>query len=415
MTKVDRYSIYGLKRKPTYEEVIGIIDKSNEQITGKLPDRSATMFKSSPEGSFFDGVDAMEQLNEEQARLLLRQMSDILLRQNAITAGNTFHTARFQQLPTTSPVIAQPSQSMDVDEEAPNQPTQQPPSTRMQQASQMNAELEQRRSQAMKRREETAMNHRGEVFKQAKPTLAQQILNIQPPRTFPENIPIFSSGDEALQPTKVKTKNLNATVSRSTRASGEASASSSQAPMDAGGAPKGDMSSNPKRSSPEERIEPRGKAGRPKMFKYGTDRPDRTKRDGDAPEDTTNRKKSKRTNKNKEMIQKRLEAKMAKETVNIESEDADDEVEDKRKGSRVRQTIQKPTIPSKANIQTIYEALTNAKNKNIITAEEYKEFNDVFTEFKKVKGKEKSKQTAKAKTIYKKLYPQLKKKYDDMK
>ena len=55
MTKVDRYSIYGLKRKPTYEEVIGIIDKSNEQITGKLPDRSATMFKSSPEGSFLMG------------------------------------------------------------------------------------------------------------------------------------------------------------------------------------------------------------------------------------------------------------------------------------------------------------------------------------------------------------------------
>ena len=30
MTKVDGYSIYGLKRKPTYEEVIGIIDKNNE-------------------------------------------------------------------------------------------------------------------------------------------------------------------------------------------------------------------------------------------------------------------------------------------------------------------------------------------------------------------------------------------------
>ena len=52
MAKVDRYSIYGLKRKPTYEEIIGIIDESNEKITGKLPDRSATMFKSSPEGSF---------------------------------------------------------------------------------------------------------------------------------------------------------------------------------------------------------------------------------------------------------------------------------------------------------------------------------------------------------------------------
>ena len=93
---------------------------------------------------------------------------------------------------------------------------------------------------------------------------------------------------------------------------------------------------------------------------------------------------------------------MAKETVNIEADDADDEVEDTRKGSRVRRTIEKPKIPSKANIQIIYEELTNAKNKKTITAEEYKEFNDVFTEFKKVKGKEKSKQTAKAKDICKK-------------
>ena len=127
------------------------------------------------------------------------------------------------------------------------------------------------------------------------------------------------------------------------------------------------------------------------------------------------RKKSKRTNTNKEKRQKKLEAKMAKKTtVNVEADDADDE-EDTRKGSRVRQTIQKPTTPSRANIQTIYETLTNAKNKNTITAEEYKEFNDVFQEFKRVKGKKKSKHTAKAKSIYSKLYPILKKKYDDMK
>ena len=153
----------------------------------------------------------MEQLREEQGRLLLRQMSEVLLRQNARTAGRTFHTARFQQLPTTSPVISQPSQPMNVDEEATTTqptPTQAPPSTRLQQASQMNAELEQRRNTAMKRKEETAMNHRGEVFKQSKPTLAQQILNIQPPRVVPENIPIFSSGDEALQPVKVKQKSI---------------------------------------------------------------------------------------------------------------------------------------------------------------------------------------------------------------
>ena len=129
------------------------------------------------------------------------------------------------------------------------------------------------------------------------------------------------------------------------------------------------------------------------MFKHGTDRADGTKRDGEEPEDTTNRKKSKRTNPNKAKIQKRLDAKMAKETVNVEADDADDE--DTRKGSRVRKTIEKPTIPSKANIQTIYEALTNAKNKNVITAEEYKEFNDVFQEFRKAKGKEKSMQNQK--------------------
>ena len=79
----------GLRRRPTYEEIIGVIDESNKNITGKLPSRDATFFKSSPEGSFFDGSDAMEQLREEQGRLLLRQMSEVLLRQNARTAGKT--------------------------------------------------------------------------------------------------------------------------------------------------------------------------------------------------------------------------------------------------------------------------------------------------------------------------------------
>ena len=48
--------------------------------TGKLPNRDATFFKSSPEGSFFDGADAMEQLREEQGKLLLRQMNDMLFK-----------------------------------------------------------------------------------------------------------------------------------------------------------------------------------------------------------------------------------------------------------------------------------------------------------------------------------------------
>ena len=69
---VNKMSKYGLRRKPTYAEIIGMLD-DNEKITGKLPNRDATFFKSSPEGSFFDGSDAMEQLREEQGKLLLKQ------------------------------------------------------------------------------------------------------------------------------------------------------------------------------------------------------------------------------------------------------------------------------------------------------------------------------------------------------
>ena len=75
MAKVDKYSIHGLKRRPTYSEIIGMLD-DNEKITGKLPDRSATIFRNSPEGSYFDGSDAMEQLREEQGRLLLYKTNE---------------------------------------------------------------------------------------------------------------------------------------------------------------------------------------------------------------------------------------------------------------------------------------------------------------------------------------------------
>ena len=401
LENVNKFSKYGLRRRPTYEEITNLLDE-NKKLGLPLPNRDATFFRNSPEGSFFDGIHQMEDLKDEQQRLLLRQMNDLIMRQNIRTAGRTYHTERARLNAFRPPQIAEAN--MQVDEEGTPQPKAQTmpqpksmPSTRLQQASQLDMELQQRGNTAQKRRDEIAMNEAEQVKKFTKPTLQEQLLGLQPPRTVAENIPIFSSGDEALQPVKVKRKNLNATVP----------ASSSQAPEAM------NTTSQPKRSSPEERVEPRGKAGRPKMFKYGTDRTNADKREGDDIPEETNRKKSKRTNKNKEKIQKRLEARMAKETVNIEGEDADDEVEDTRKGSRVRRTIEKPKIPSKANIQIIYEELTNAKNKKTITAEEYKEFNDVFTEFKKVKGKEKSKQTAKAKDIYRKLYPKLKKNYDE--
>ena len=405
LENINKFSKYGLRRKPTYEEITNLLDE-NKKLGLPLPNRDATFFRNSPEGSFFDGIHQMEDLKDEQQRILLRQMNDILMRQNIRTAGRTLHTERARLNAFRPPRIVEAS--MEVDAEGDPQPKAQPmpqpasmPSTRLQQASQLNMELQQRGNTAQKRREEIAMNEEKQVRKFTKPTLQEQLFGLQPPRAIPENIPIASPSDDDMIPAIVPTKRLspNATIA----------ASSNQAPMD--------VSSKPKRGEPETRVEPRGKAGRPKMFKFGTDRADGTKRDGEEPEDTTNRKKSKRTNKNKEKIQKRLEARMAKDTVNIDGMDANDEPEDTRKGSRVRKTIEKPKAPSQArNIQLIYETLTDAKNKNTITAEEYNEFNEVFQEFRKAKGKEKSAQTTKAKSIYAKLYPKLKNKYnDDMK
>ena len=64
---------------------------------------------------------------------------------------------------------------MYVDEELTTQTTPTVPSSSTAQASQLNAEITQRGDRAMKRKEETAMNHRGEVFKQNKPTITEQI------------------------------------------------------------------------------------------------------------------------------------------------------------------------------------------------------------------------------------------------
>ena len=413
---VNKMSKYGLKRRPTYDEIANLISE-NDLITGKLPNRDATFFKSSPEGSYFDGSDSMEQLREEQGRLLLRQMSDILLRQNARTAGRTFHTAKFQQLPSTSPVIAQPSQPMNVDEETTIQTTPTIPSYNTQQASQLNTELEQRRSQAMKRKEETAMNHRGEIFKQAKPTLAEQLLNIQPPRVAPQFIPIAQgdTDDEALQPVPTKSlrKPKKTLYKDKPQSSNEPAipiinamdTTSQPKRNDTGGAP------NKRFGDPETTVEPRGKAGRPKRYKEGTDRADGTKREGDEIPEETNRKKSKRTNKNKEKIQKRLEAKMAKETANIQGE----EEEKIRKGSKkVRSSIRKqePQIPSKIHMQEIRNEFESANNKNMITKEEYNKFKEIFDKWMKAKNKKPLHKEGQA--LYRRnLYNKLKKRYED--
>ena len=204
-------------------------------------------------------------------------MNDILLRQNVRTAGRTYHTERLQQLPLQSPTIAQPTQPMNVDEELTTQTTPTVTSSSTQQASQLNAEITQRGDRAMKRIEETAMNHRGEVFKQNKPTISEQIHHINPPRSFAPIKPemySMATDDEVMPQAKAKPK-------AKPKAVASASSSSQALPV----IEVMDTSSSSKRASPETQIEPRGKAGRPKSFKAGTERMNAEKRDGRSPEE----------------------------------------------------------------------------------------------------------------------------------
>ena len=366
---VNKMSKYGLRRKPTYIEIIGMLD-DNEKITGKLPNRDATFFKSSPEGSFFDGSDAMEQLREEQGKLLLRQMSDILLRQNVRTAGRTYHTERLQQLPTTSPVIAQPTQPMNVDEELTTQTTPTAPSSSTQQASQLNAEITQRGDRATKRREETAINHRGEVFKQNKQTIPEQIHHINPPRSFaplkPESFNIAT--DEEMPPVpKAKPK---------AKASASSSISSSSDLTNIPVIEVMNTSSSSKRgSNPETTIEPRGKAGRPKSFKAGTERMNAEKRDGSSPEEEP--KMRKKRNKKKTELE-------------IGGAEADDEI-DEPKDSGKRKTIQKLVGASTIGVQRLREEFVNAKNKDMITKEQYEQFDSAYKTWFASKGNDSKK------------------------
>ena len=101
LENVNKFSYLGLRRRPTYDEIIGLI-KENDNITGKLPNRDATFFKASNEGSFFDGLDHLEILKEQQNRILQRQVQDLLLRQSVRANGGTFHLERHLQSSSSS-------------------------------------------------------------------------------------------------------------------------------------------------------------------------------------------------------------------------------------------------------------------------------------------------------------------------
>ena len=382
------YSKLGLKRRPT-DEIIGLISE-NETITGKLPNRDATFFKGSPEGSFFDGSDSLEVLKDEQERLLLKQMGELLLRQNARRNGTTFHTQRTQSLPATSPTIEQPTQPMDVEAQA---QTQSAPTTQVQtqsaptaptvssQSTQLNTELQQRRNITTQRQQAVIMNHRGEIFQQNKPTITEQIHHINPPRSFapirPQNFTMSDSDDALMGDTRNRKRRQDIP-------------SSSNQPLPV---VEMDVGASSKRGSPETQVEPRGKAGRPKV-KYTDTRPNAEKREGDEPESEVPRKKSRTKGKRRQNLS------LGGGGARGNDDEADDETPERRRG--VRRTIQKPVSPSTIGIQKLREELVNANNKNIISKEEFNRFDELYKLFITSKGQKakKSKIISDARDVY---------------
>ena len=151
LENVNPYSKYGLKRRPTYNEIIGLINE-NETITGQLPDRRATQFKASPEGSFFDGLDHLEILKEQQNRILERQMRELLLKQNL--GGSTYSVSRLnqqnQQMQTPDPETQSDSNIGEAT---------------------MQSQLQERARQAVERQQQTAEGHRGFLSGRTTPVL----------------------------------------------------------------------------------------------------------------------------------------------------------------------------------------------------------------------------------------------------
>ena len=189
---VNPYSKLGLKRRPTYDEIINLIDE-NETITGKLPDRTATFYKASPEGSFFDGTDHLEILKEQQNRILEREMRGILMRQNARVNGRTFNVDRIQSSRSSGNSVSSTSSSSGT-----TTPAEVQADTGGMVSAQIQTELEARARRETSRQQARFETHRDEVQRQGfVPTIQSFLSGITTPiRTRTRPTPIDLSREE---------------------------------------------------------------------------------------------------------------------------------------------------------------------------------------------------------------------------
>ena len=98
---INPYQKYGLKRRPTFDEIVGLVSE-NDKLMRPFPNREATRFRNSPQGSFFDGTDNLDLLKEQQTRILDRQMRENIMRRQTQQNGGTFHLQRHLNATTDS-------------------------------------------------------------------------------------------------------------------------------------------------------------------------------------------------------------------------------------------------------------------------------------------------------------------------
>ena len=154
------YAKFGLKRRPTYDEIIGLINE-NASLFGAPPDRRATAFKASPQGSFFDGLNCTDKLKEEQERTLNKQMRDILFRQNV--GNQSIAIAQLQQnnqTPTTTQTETLPRGNIA--------------------EAGIDAQLEQVRQQQETRRQQTAEEHQSILSRMGGLPILSRLANLTP-------------------------------------------------------------------------------------------------------------------------------------------------------------------------------------------------------------------------------------------
>ena len=185
LENVNKFSYLGLRRRPTYNEIVGLI-KENETLTGQLPNRDATFFKASPEGSFFDGLDHLEILKEQQQRILQRQIQDLLLRQNVRANGGTYHLERHLQ--SSSGTALAPTESIQADE--------------IQMQSLIEQSLKTKETLKKEREKQTGIAHREGLFL-GTPSLVESFGRTRVPTIGRETIPEARTpiqGDEESEP-----------------------------------------------------------------------------------------------------------------------------------------------------------------------------------------------------------------------